>query len=205
MGKLKSKVLYLMIGVLVGISYVVACGGSSSSGAASIGNAIDVVYDNVVSKLSGTNVQTAIDELAYKNPTAVTSDMLVGTWTGVQYSYRSLQTSLANIEVENTFTVTFNEDGSYVCAGIPDYNAEPVANQIHFPFPQEYCAWTSVTLDTWETTWQLRNGGLVLYRYDVYQGAPEASALQLGIVFPIDSTSFILNLGYTSVKFTKTS
>jgi hypothetical protein len=202
-----KPMIYLEVGFVAGIFYLVACGGSSSGIASAIGNAIDVLFDNTASKMVATNAQAAIDELAYKNPTSVTPDMLVGTWTGLQYGVRSTQADISTLEVSNTFTITFNVDGTYTCSGIPEndpLHPDPLGN-VSYPFPQMFCSFTNEVLDSFVTTWRLMNGNLKLYISAVYMGLPSSYVSPFGFVFPVDSTSFILNLGASSVRFTKVS
>ena len=117
----KWKVGYLVLGFVVGVSYLVACGGSSSSVAAAIGNAIDVVYDNVTSGLTAINVQAAIDENAaaitdLQSSGSTLSDQIVGTWNG------SMSGTDYTITLSSDGTQTNDIDGScfdgtYVVAG----------------------------------------------------------------------------------------
>ena len=101
-----SKMFYLTIGALAGITYIVACGGSGSSIADAIESALNVSYDNASSGLSATNVQTAIDEVASNSIASDTN--LVGTWTGTQYYHG---------EATENATITFGADGTFSCSG----------------------------------------------------------------------------------------
>ena len=106
-----AKMLYLMLGFVAGISYLVACGGGTSSIADTIVNAIDVVYSNTTSGLSATNAQAAIDELATNQSDIITTTTLVGTWSLVM-AYDSTNT-VAGV-------ITFNGDGTYTTEQISD-------------------------------------------------------------------------------------
>ena len=117
----KSKALYLATGFVIGVLYV-SCNGAqvANSIAATIGNAIDVVFDNTSSGLTATTVQGAIDEVASSVDginTRVTSlegselaDLLIGAWTGTEYCEHCDQSET----YETSFT--FNADGTYSCA-----------------------------------------------------------------------------------------
>ncbi len=108
----KSKMMYLTIGFIAGVTYLVACGSSTSSIAETIGNAIDVVYDNETSGLAATNVQTAIDEVSTSlnnlslSTGKLTSQLLVGNWSGTGYNPE-----------ETTANLYLNADGTYSCSG----------------------------------------------------------------------------------------
>ena len=107
----RIRYLYLVAGFIAGIVYVTACGGASNGIAASIGNAIDVLYTNTTSALSATNVQAAIDELLNRikvlEASGTKTTDLIGTWVGEVYSN-------GTDEPENV-AITFNEDGTYSC------------------------------------------------------------------------------------------
>ena len=99
---------FLIIGFLAGIAYISACGGGTNTIAAMIGDAVDVSYNNATSGMSATNVQAAIDEAA-ANQTLVTTELLVGNWTG---SFYSNDDSDGSVE----YSLTFNADGTYSCS-----------------------------------------------------------------------------------------
>lgn len=111
-----TKWLYLAAGFVVGVSYLVACGGSTNSIAATIGDAVDVVYSNVTSALTATNVQAAIDEVVVRVKTlegatssdSITTDALTGTWVGTQYYNKTPTESV---------TVTLGANGAFSCSG----------------------------------------------------------------------------------------
>jgi len=100
---------YLVAGFLAGVVYVAACGGASKGIAASIGNAIDVIYDNAASALTATNVQAAIDELVDRLEVVEASESngIVGVWDGTVY--------FLNTQEPENIRITFNEDGTYSC------------------------------------------------------------------------------------------
>lgn len=108
-----NPIVYVMAGFLTGIIYVAACGGGSNSVAATIGNAIDVLFDNSSSGLSATNVQGAMDEMATKvtalsNQLKIGADLaadLVGNWAGTFCNEGDCQ----------NISMTLNADGSFSC------------------------------------------------------------------------------------------
>lgn len=109
----RSALVYVMAGFLTGVIYISACGGGSNSVAASIGNAIDVIFNNTSSGLSATNAQAAIDELATKvndleKGNKIGADLasdLVGAWTGTYCNGADCQ----------DISITLNSDGSLSC------------------------------------------------------------------------------------------
>lgn len=101
---------FLIIGFLAGIVYVSACGGGTSTIAATIGDAVDVLFDNVSSGLQATNVQAAIDEVDGRIDALETgnfSTLLVGTWTGSEMD--------ENVTWSTEGTLTLNSNGTYSC------------------------------------------------------------------------------------------
>ncbi len=105
-----TRLIYLMSGFVAGVVYVAACGGTSNSVASTIGNAVDVAYDNVASALSATNVQDAIDEVVARITALETCDdisaKVVGVWSGKIYG----------ISADHSATsITIDADGTYTC------------------------------------------------------------------------------------------
>lgn len=119
----KMKFGFFVIGFLVGIIYVAACGGASQSIADAIGSGLEIVFDNSSSGLAANNVQEAIDEMAVRldelegkaedaSKTNV-GEMLIGTWKGSEFRefhYDGFE------ELSSEITITFNIDGSYTCS-----------------------------------------------------------------------------------------
>lgn len=110
----KIKAFYLVLGFVGGIAYLVACGGSNSSIAETLGNAADVVYDNLTSALSATNMQTAVDEVVDRikalesNSSSVTTSAITGTWSGIEYYNKTA--------IENA-SMVFGANGAFSCSG----------------------------------------------------------------------------------------
>jgi hypothetical protein len=104
---------YIVLGFLAGCIYIYSCGGGSNGLATTIGNAVDVLFDNSTSGLSATNVQTAIDEVT-ANQVLVTADQLVGTWTGGVYDNNGRDGSIP-------YSFVFNADGTYSCSVDDEY------------------------------------------------------------------------------------
>ncbi len=112
MGKLKA--VYVVVGFIAGIVYILSCSGGGGSGgvaesiANTVINAIDVVYDNTTSKLSSTNVQAAIDELNDLIQTLQGDHSfqkkIVGTW------------NFKRVYTDTTVQLTINADGTYSSA-----------------------------------------------------------------------------------------
>src|SRR3989338_1060145 len=114
----KSKFTYIFTGFIAGIVYIIACSGGSGAGgvatsiAASIGNAVDVLFDNKNSGLTATNTQAAIDEVMDKLSAKNLRQNLIGTLVGTEYGSSGLASSSA---YELPATLTFNEDGTFAC------------------------------------------------------------------------------------------
>ncbi|MDO8526898.1 MAG: hypothetical protein Q7T03_04325 [Deltaproteobacteria bacterium] len=116
-----KKLLLIVTGFVAGIAFISACGSGSGNGvgplasiAATIGNAVDVVFSNGKSKLTATNVQDALDEvdgrvdtLEAKNGIADLSTTLIGTWTGKTYIGKGIFST----------HITFKSDKTFTCGG----------------------------------------------------------------------------------------
>jgi|APSaa5957512535_1039671.scaffolds.fasta_scaffold66749_1 hypothetical protein len=112
------KYIFLLIGFISGSLYMIACSGSGQTGiqssiAATLGNAIDVIFDNSESGLSSSNLQDAIEELNTKivtlekqfQPGSELAAIITGTWSGT-YSNEGNSTDIS---------LTLNSDGSLSC------------------------------------------------------------------------------------------
>lgn len=103
----KTSFLYVTFGFIAGIFYIAACGGAGSA----VADAIDEIFNNDESGLAAENVQDAIDEVETRVDTLEgqnLSTLLVGSWTGSEYSENGTIESLS---------ITFAADGSYTCVG----------------------------------------------------------------------------------------
>lgn len=131
-----KKMSYVIIGFIAGILYIASCGGSTVSGslADTIGNAIDVVYDNLSSSLSSTNVQDAIDELKTSVDALAPTDLattIIGTWSSECYEYQGGGTR--GNPTTATTNVIFSSDGSLSLDstwGITNAGQEPSSYEV---------------------------------------------------------------------------
>jgi len=130
----KMKFNFFVIGFLVGVVYVAACGDVGQSIADAIGDAVDVMFDNSSSGLAATDMQSAVDELDGRVDNLEGTSLgtlLVGTWTGSEFCNRCGTSSSG----ETTgLSFTFNADGTYSCtiadssfSGIDDICDSPVS------------------------------------------------------------------------------
>lgn len=114
----KLRVQYLTVGFVAGMVYVAACGGVVNSIAETIGDAVDLVFDNSTSGMTAENAQDAIDELDERADELDgradyleginLSTLLTGTWAGVEYCTQC-ETNGSEI------TITFNADETFSC------------------------------------------------------------------------------------------
>jgi|GEM_PF-6223988 len=123
----KAKMSYVMLGFIVGVAYIAACGSGSGpvagvlNAASNLMKAIEVGFDNATSGLESTTVQSAIDELAARDN--ITGDQLVGKWTGTMYNidYWDYKITIT-FHADNTYEYGYyNKDGEY----IPYLNEKP--------------------------------------------------------------------------------
>lgn len=126
-----KKYVFLMMGFVVGILYVAACGTDvPSSLADAVVHAIDVVFDNAASGLTATNVQAAIEEVGGRVDTlegnTPTASSLVGTWTFATPFEATAQPGSLTISADGTYTATtgfaldtvsFCSSGRFILAG----------------------------------------------------------------------------------------
>jgi len=128
-----KKIAVFVAGAVFGIGFIIACSGksggigSSSSLAASIGSALDVLFNNSPSGLTATNVQGALDEIDSRTDILEAKDLkslLVGSWAGQQRPARA--SGFGNDT--DAVTLTLNADGTYACS------IEPSTSQSRFAF-----------------------------------------------------------------------
>lgn len=107
----QTKLLFLMAGFLVGVCYVITCGGGAQSIADAVTDAVDVLFDNSSSGLTATNVQSAIDEVESRINSLESandfSSLLAGSWTGSESDEDATTTGISLI---------LNSSGTYSCS-----------------------------------------------------------------------------------------
>lgn len=122
------KLTFILIGFITGAIYMVACGGGSGSSgitnsiAASIGNAIDVIFDNSESDMEATNVQAALEELSasiaqltsQNNSVPSTESLISGNWGGSRYHNESCTRAKCKVD---DLQINLATNKSLTCSG----------------------------------------------------------------------------------------